>query len=364
MKKNLVALAMAALISPAAFAQSSLTLYGVVDMGYVWRGDNVDDRAKERNGIDSGVANGSRLGFKGSEDLGNGLKAGFVLEQGIRVDTGTSAQGGRVFGRQAFVSLGGDFGTVALGRQYGTGYLLLDSLDPFATGTVAAANNVYLGEGRLDNQATYASPAWGGFSFAAGYTNDAYDNEPAGTEGGGDEVRAWMIAPKYALGPLMVALNVSGIELDSSVAANDGDEVRIYDLGASYDFGVARLAAIYGVRNADGINFGLFPAAGEDSRQWLVGLTVPLGAAGNVLASYGRRTTEVAGRGDDAESSQWGIGYEYWMSKRTGLYATYAATGNNDVAEDSGVLVASVGDATSGGEGYQRGFNLGIRHFF
>ena len=281
----------------------------------------------------------------------------------IRVDTGTSAQGGRVFGRQAFVSLGGDFGTVALGRQYGTGYLLLDSLDPFATGTVAAANNVYLGEGRLDNQATYASPAWGGFSFAAGYTNDAYDNEPAGTEGGGDEVRAWMIAPKYARGPLTVALNVSGIELDSSTAANDGDEVRIYDLGASYDFGVARLAAIYGIRNADGIDFGLFPAAGEDSRQWLVGLTVPLGAAGNVLASYARRTTEVAG-GGDAESSQWGIGYEYWMSKRTGLYATYAATGNNDVAEASGVLVASVGDATSGGDGYQRGFNLGIRHFF
>ena len=107
MKKNPVALAMAALISPlispAAFAQSSVTLYGVVDMGYVWRGDNVDDRAKERNGIDSGVANGSRLGFKGSEDLGNGLKAGFVLEQGIRVaDVGCGLGASTILMAQAF----------------------------------------------------------------------------------------------------------------------------------------------------------------------------------------------------------------------------------------------------------------------
>ncbi|TAH52923.1 MAG: porin [Betaproteobacteria bacterium] len=364
MQQKLAALAITTLVCAPALAQSNVTVYGVADMGYVWRGNNIDDRVKNRSGIDSGVANGSRLGFRGTEDLGNGLKAGFVLEQGILMDTGDSAQGGRTFGRQAFVSLSGGFGTVGLGRQYGTGYLLLDSLDPFSTGTVGAANNVYLGEGRLDNLLTYVSPSWGGLSVAAAYTMNAYGNESAGNESADGDIRAWMISPKFTRGPLMAALSISQIKLASTVAANDGDRVRIVDLGASYDFGLAKVSALYGMRKADATDFGLFPGTGGDSRQWLVGLSVPVGASGNVLASYGQRRTEVAGGGDDARSSQWAVGYEHWLSKRTGLYATYAAAGNNDAAEAAGTLATSTGDATRGGDGYQRGFNLGVRHFF
>lgn len=109
---------------------------------------------------------------------------------------------------------------------------------------------------------------------------------------------------------------------------------------------------------------GLFPGAGGDSRQWRVGLGVPVGASGKALASYGHRKTEIAGGGDEARSSQWAVGYEHWLSKRTGLYATYAAAGNSDAAEAAGALATSTGDATRGGDGYQRGFNLGVRHFF
>ncbi|ATE58810.1 porin [Thauera sinica] len=364
MQKKLIALAVAGLVSVPAFAQSNVTIYGIVDMGYVYRGDNVVDGVKNRSGIDSGVANGSRIGFKGTEDLGNGLKAGFVLEQGILADTGTSAQGGRTFGRQSFVSLGGNFGTVALGRQYAPGYLLLDSIDPFSTGTVGQSNNVYLGEVRLDNLLAYVSPTWSGFSFSAGYTLSAYGNESLGNESVAGDVRAWAISPKYVNGPLTLGLNFHEIKMKSTGAA-DGDKVRVYDFGGSYNFGVVKLGAIYGIRKADGVDFGQFEE-GEDSKQWLVGVTVPVSASGNVLASYAHRKTDIANSSKDAKVSQWAIGYEHWLSKRTGLYATYADINNNKAAEHAGdeFLIGSVGDATSGGGGYQRGFNVGIRHFF
>src|SRR5574338_760341 len=204
MQKKLIALAVAGLVSVPAFAQSNVTIYGIVDMGYAYRGDNVVDGVKNRNGIDSGIANGSRLGFKGTEDLGNGMKAGFVLEQGILADTGSSAQG-RTFGRQSFAYLGGNFGTVGLGRQYAPQFVLLDSLDPFGTGHVGASNNIYAIEVRLDNLVSYTSPSWNGFNVVAGYTFSAAGNESRGNNTApqlvlGDfnafgDARVWAINP-------------------------------------------------------------------------------------------------------------------------------------------------------------------------
>ena len=156
--------------------------------------------------LDSGLASGSRIGFRGTEMLGNGLKAGFVLEQGILADTGGSAQGGRTFGRQAFVSLGGAFGSVALGRQYAPGYLLTSDVDPFASGTVGQYNNVYLTEYRWDNQISYTTPSWGGLSVLAGYTLDVDGDESAANRGSGDigDVRGWAIVPQYRSGAVVV----------------------------------------------------------------------------------------------------------------------------------------------------------------
>ena len=154
MHKNLIALAVASLASLPVFAQSGVTIYGLVDMGYKWSGDNIDHSISSGSALDSGMSAGSRLGFKGTEDLGNGMKAGFVLEQGFNLDTGTLGQGGRVFGRQSFVSLSGGFGTVALGRQYPAGYLLTATVDPFGSGTAGQYNSVYLTEYRWDNAVT------------------------------------------------------------------------------------------------------------------------------------------------------------------------------------------------------------------
>ncbi|MDO9599523.1 MAG: porin [Azoarcus sp.] len=383
MQKKLIALAVAGLVSAPVFAQSNVTIYGIVDAGYSWRGDNVASGVGNRSAVDSGQSAGSRLGFKGVEDLGNGLKAGFVLEQGIAVDTGTSTQGGRTFGRQSFVYLNGGFGTVALGRQYAPHHILGAATDPFGKGTVGEFNNVYVSEVRLDNLAAYVSPNWGGFSFVAGFTMNAVADESRDNENGAvsvtnpltggavalgniGDVRAWAFQPKYSNGPLMVAFNAHEIKLNGvgipGVVA-DGDKVRIYDLMGTYDFGVVKLAGAYGVRRADSIDFspdGAF--GGEDSKQWMVGLTVPVGAAGKVLGSYTRRTTELA-VGSDAKSSQWALGYEHALSKRTSLYAAYSDISNNSSAENAGVI-ASVGDAANTGKGYQRGLSTGVRHSF
>ena len=371
MQKNLIALALAGLAALPALAQSNVTIYGLVDMGYKWSGDNIEDRVSSRSALDSGMSAGSRLGFKGTEDLGNGFKAGFVLEQGINLDTGTAGQGGRLFGRQSYVSLSGGFGTVALGRQYPAGYLLTATVDPFGSGTAGQYNSVYLTEYRWDNAVTYVSPTLGGFSVSAAYTQNAnYADESPNNRGEGDvgDVRAWSIVPQYSNGPIFVGINLQEMRAKST-GLHDGETVRVYDLAGSYDFGVAKLAASYGVRRASTVDFSPDSAAlsGKDSKQWFLGVTVPVGAAGTVRASYVQRQTEVAAGGADAKASQWALGYEHALSKRTALYAVYADITNNNAAKDSG-LYASIGDAmtggVAGGDGYQRAVNVGLRHSF
>ncbi|MBP6998627.1 MAG: porin, partial [Tepidiphilus sp.] len=128
MQKKLIALAVAGLVSAPVFAQSNIQIYGVAD-AYMKYGDFMGDDAM---GVDSGGLAGSRIGFRGEEDLGSGLKAVFVLEQGINIDSGKSTgmtgdddknnNGDQTFTRQAYVGLKGNFGQVALGRQYAPGY--------------------------------------------------------------------------------------------------------------------------------------------------------------------------------------------------------------------------------------------------
>ena len=130
MKKTMMALALSAAAGMAA-AQSNVTVYGIFDMALVRESGGTASSTK----MTSGVESGSRIGFKGTEDLGGGMSAIFLVENGFQGDTGAMGQGGLLFGRQAYVGLQGSAGTVTLGRQYTPQYLAVAAVDPFGSGT-------------------------------------------------------------------------------------------------------------------------------------------------------------------------------------------------------------------------------------
>ena len=203
MQKKLIALAVAGLASTAAFAQTNVTIYGIVDYGYTYRfdGRGLDSTTNRINNagkpnsasqLNGGQQSGNRLGFKGTEDLGNGLKAVFLLEQGFKLDTGASASTDSFYNRQAYAGLSGGFGTVVGGRLYTPHYTFVSGLDPFGAGTVGRYNNVYsVAAGavpgsafgnltdpvRVDNAIAYISPSFGGFTVTGAFSNNASGND-------------------------------------------------------------------------------------------------------------------------------------------------------------------------------------------
>ncbi len=366
MQKKIIALAVAGLASTAAFAQSNVTVYGVMDMGFQHTSSSDTSTFKSRSGLDSGMLNGSRIGFKGVEDLGNGLKVSFVQENAVGADVGS----GPTMTRQSLLALSGGFGTVAAGRQYTPQYGLVSSIDPFGAGTVG---DVTFGRGvyvmgafgapktiRLDNLGAYVSPTFSGFNVIAGYTANGIGDEETtfkGTESGNYKI--WAINPNYANGPIKVGLNYHQVKND---AADYKD--KIWDLGASYDFGVVKVGALYGqIKNSQGTD-------DNKTKQYMLGATVPVGSAGAVLASYGRNKTDFEGAGN-AKASKWALGYTHNLSKRTTAYVAYAKISTNDDAEGlfsvrnaTGIPVDAPYDAKKMGDDYTSGLNIGLRHNF
>lgn len=321
MKKSLLALAVLGAFAGAASAQTNVTIYGVADVG-IARSDTSATSATWS--MDAGNQSGNRLGFKGSEDLGGGLKAIFTLENGFNIDNGTLGQGGRIFGRQAFVGLEGGFGAVKFGRQYTPLFLALDSVDPFGTGLAGAINNVFTGGGnsdiRMSNTVNYSLSA-GGFSGQAAYGF----GEVAGKNSGNRELGLGL---GYANGPV----NVQFAYHDTNNAANTDDATTTM-LGGSFDFRVVKVHAAYAVNKGLGT---------LDTRDAMLGVSAPVGAAGTIMASYIRQNDRTAA---NADLSQTAIGYTHSLSKRTNLYTSYGRT-NRDVGADSNL------------------FNVGIRHKF
>jgi|YNPMSStandDraft_1061717.scaffolds.fasta_scaffold00282_16 predicted porin len=342
MQKKLIALAVAGLVAAPAMAQSNVTIYGLVDVGVSYRGDNIAPGVGSKFSVDSGLQSGNRLGFRGTEDLGGGLKAGFVLETGFGIEEPGFRNGGPLFGRQAFVTLSGGFGTLAVGRVYTPQFNLLAAVDPFGLGTVGQMNNIYQIDPRVDNTVAYISPNFSGLTVTAAYVNHLTGPETLGND---NDTRVYALSPVYQNGPLMIGLNYHKIDPQTAGAA----DLDVWDLAGSYDFGVAKVAAAYGSREV---------TATSDRTSWMLGVTVPVSAAGKVLASYNYTKLDVAGTANDPKSTQWAVGYEHSLSKRTNLYVAYA-----DISNKRGGN-ASVGDSSNPGAGYQNGFNLGIRHRF
>lgn len=282
MKKSLLALAVLGAFAGAASAQSSVTLYGKLDLGF----------AKAAGSADKQVADGSssRVGFRGVEDLGGGLKAMFQFEHRFNPDTGTVTNTAFWEGLST-VGLGGSFGTVNLGRQYTAAFsLATDVIDPFGGYTVAGLRDESLTKSvarlRTDNSVRYDG-AFGGLKVAA---------DIAETPAGGVD-RPYSVAAQYAAGPFMVAASY-----DNPTGAND----NLATLGGSYTFGPAKVSLGIG-RGDNNSNVRV--------KQALAGVTVSVGAAGQVLAGYAQ---EEVGTADATKKVS--LGYRHNLSKRTQLY--------------------------------------------
>lgn len=248
MKKHIFFLAASTAFAAPAFAQNSVTLYGLIDEGLNYT-NNV--RGGHNYELASGDAQGSRWGLKGAEDLGNGLKAVFQLENGFDVNSGRLGQGSRMFGRQAFVGLSSDAGTVTFGRQY-------DALVDYLAPTTANGNwGGYLLSHPFDNDNTdnsfrvnntikYASPNYAGLQFGGTYS---FSN---GT--GFSNNRQYSLGGQYQNGGLLVAAaylqaNNPGVTTGGAIAADDANFVssrlRIFGGGINYTFGPATAGFVY-----------------------------------------------------------------------------------------------------------------------
>jgi len=344
MKKSLLALAVLTAISGAASAQSSVTLYGKVDVGLVYDSGSKEGKSLR---IDSGITGGSRIGFKGVEDLGGGMKASFQLETGFCADGANGATqpnfctgSNQFMGRQAYGALSGGFGSVSGGRQYSLGFINLTTIDPFGTGFAGQINNIFDASGiRLNNAVQYNTPVFSGFNGSIEYAA----GEQTGDWKAGREIGA---AVTYASGPIYAGATV--FDLNSNKVPNDPTAKRVWQAGGTYDFGVVKIhGLVQGVKSSQSITPAL------DRFNMMGGVTVPL-AGGQLLASYIHSNDKEPA---DKDSSQFGVGYMYPLSKRTSLYAAFAHI-NNDVYN-----TFTVGNATDAGTG-NKGFDLGVVHNF
>ncbi len=384
MSKRLLAAAIAAALAPAAVMAeaSNVTIYGRIDYGFMSRGgvDGARGAADERGGrtgrlneMEDGIAGSNRLGFKGSEDLGNGLKAIFEFEFGFSGDTNATFNSNR----HSWVGLTGNFGTVLGGRVDGARYSFVGQYDPFKNQTVGNAASIFgatsnLGQAdRADNAVVYITPELApGLKFLGAYTTSLLGEEgkgfstfPAAAAGQDIETNdtpLYAIAALYNNGPISFTLDYENLQIKRAAAGGKDFEFDLWVVGASYDFGVAKLSAYY--ENIEGDDTA--SKAVSESDGWMIGLTAPVTSNITAKASYVSGSDKRTGKGD---CDKWAIGGEYAFSKRTNLYATYAAI-NNDSSMSCGIT--SVGsrraDSTTGSGGAygDNGFNIGIAHTF
>lgn len=348
MKKSLLALAVLGAFAGAASAQSSVTVYGIVDMGIVSSSNGANDVTGQANGRKNEIASGgqsaSRIGFKGTEDLGGGLAANFVLESQIAADTGGTTAG-QLFNRVSTVGLSGGFGAFNVGRQTTVLKDAHDQIDPFgAAGVLGNVERIFYNGanpdgGRVSNGIKYTSPSFSGFKAQAAYNFGE-------VRGDSSALRSYGLGAGYTNGPLNVQLAYNEKD-DSGVTLPYSNVSKLKNtfLGATYDFGSFKLHGAYADTKKD------FPVATDEKyRNYMLGASVKVGAAGTVLASYAINDTKTTGI-NNADSKQFAIGYTHDLSKRTNLYTGYARTtndaaaklGGNDAVLDKNVSVFAVG---------------------
>lgn len=373
MKKSLIALALIGAFSGTAVAQSNVTLYGIIDVNYMWQelptvvGTGATARVQQESvdGINSGHQSGSRIGFRGSEALGNGLSAIFTLEQGFAVDTGQGSST-RAFHRQAWAGLSGGFGSVVAGRlatfSSGTGsFDMIGRVDPFLTGFgLASAGNTFYSMNalRADNTVAYVSPTLAGFKGGIGYSFNVNGTESANSDANNAAIISGL---NWTAGPFFAAVTYDSVD----VAGSSADQKHL-QIGGTFDIASFRLhagwakqddvQAVAGVTGGSGSFLNIPGAASFDSNSWLLGVTWKIGAF-ELLASYQAldadgQTVTVAATPVNYEPDYniWALGATYALSRRTNLYTSYAS-------RDA--------DGTLNGNNFNaKQIAIGVRHLF
>ena len=282
------------------------------------------------------------------------------LEEGFNVDTGSLGQNGLLFGRQAYVGLTGAFGQVRLGRQKTVMYDAVLAVDPFGIANKGGMDRLFVtntselvntatairGVGRSNNTIAYFTPNVAGFTGEVTYTlGEQANNNQYG--------RQYGISLNYAAGPLFVTLdylNVNSVPVVAPLVVNSISDstARTTFLGATYDFGIAKAHAAYGI---DKGSVNVSPAVGGvDQRDFMVGATIPFGASA-VQVDYIRKLDRA---GQNAGAKQYALGYTYALSKRTNFYSSYTGTNLNSVNYVANGVPNQI----------DRVLNLGVRHTF
>jgi predicted porin len=348
MKKSLLALAALTAFAGAASAQSSVTAFGIVDLA----GTYVDGSTSKYLLATSGMST-SRLGFRGVEDLGGGLKAGFWLEGQLDADDGNAA--GFNWQRRSTVSLISNVGELRMGRDYTPVYWNWNSFDPFGATGLGSSTNLGLEVStfnggsygtlvRANNTIGYFLPAMGGLYGQAMVA--------AGEGTPGNKIISGRLG--YAAGPFDIAAAYGITEFSSSV------DLTNWNIAGSFDAGFAKFFGFYSSLDADNNLF--------TQTNWFVGATVPFGAW-SFKATYGSVTRDPTSltTGDAkkpvafGDADQIAVGVVYDLSKRTALYATYSDISNTGTAfRVFGGTNAPAAVANQDSKGYA----LGIRHSF
>lgn len=367
MQKKLIALAVAGLASTAAFAQSNVTIYGLLDASaYTSSVANQASPLNNRNyGFLSNAVASSRLGFRGVEDLGGGLKANFNLETELALTSGamgsaTAGSGAGNFTRAANVGVSSNFGTLTLGRQATPTYAAVAASDVLGansgglvnywvytnvtsaaanrlTGTATGLTNTGVGAttGVLQNAyfagAGYASPVFAGFQAKA-FVN--VGNNTTGYDYSNNGIRD--VAVSYANGGLKANLAYQTISGLSATNAQKSSEQKDTVFGVAYDFGQFSLGGAYASTKFD------TSLTGHDSRIYSFGGKYKLSNATTLGASYSKANDTEAKAN---KSNTWTLMANHALSKRTDVYALFTRTANDGAAKMNGLYTGNIGAA-------------------
>jgi general bacterial porin, GBP family len=384
MKKTLMVAALSGVFATAAHAQSSVTLYGLIDAGLTYTNNQGGSHNFKET---SGSVNGSRWGLRGAEDLGGGLKAIFTLENGFSIANGTLGQQGREFGRQAFVGLSSNqYGAVTLGRQYDS---VVDYLGPLAlTGTQYGGtqfahpfdNDNLDNSFRINNSVKYQSANYAGFQFGGQY---GFSNQQAGFSNN----RAYSVGASYNYGPLNVAAaymqlnnDLSGVGAAAAISnangAVAGDNTfvaglqRTFGAGLNYAFGPATVGFVFtqtkledavGISGAaisatNGVNFtNNYARFNNYELNGRYALTPALSLAGAYTYTDARLD------GEKPSFHQFSLQTAYALSKRTDVYLQGEYVHTIDLGDGLGAPITGVGMSTTPN---QVSATVGIRHRF